>query len=147
MFFQLHFIMNQKPGDGDGVQSNKIRGSQRVSVQDMAAEAEFCVSKGDHATGIAVKAVHDVFHIKSVKIRVKLFDEKRRQIGDLDDLLEGTVVDVQFVNHVCHSCRSFHNECGPDQICDVEAAGHGNEAQFPVYTLCSGALGNNKITR
>ncbi len=79
MFFRLHFIMNQKPGDGDGVQSDKTGRTQRVSVQNVAAEAEFCVSKGDHAAGIAVKAVHDFFHRKSVKIRVKLFDEKRRQ--------------------------------------------------------------------
>ena len=49
-------------------------------MQNVAAEAEFCVSKGDHATGTAVKAVHDFFHRKSVKIRVKLFDEKRHQI-------------------------------------------------------------------
>lgn len=48
-------------------------------MQNVAAEAEFCVSKGDHAAGIAVKAVHDFFHRKSVKIQVKLFDEKRRQ--------------------------------------------------------------------
>ena len=70
--------MSQKYGDGDGVQSDKTGRTQRVSVQNVAAEAEFCVSKGDHATGLAVKAVHDVFNRKSVKIRVKLFDEKRR---------------------------------------------------------------------